>query len=85
MDKILSARVDEKVIRQIGMLASRLHTSKKAIIEGAIASYAEKIALESKLDILELTSGAWQRPESAEQSVTNARATFRQSMERHHQ
>jgi predicted transcriptional regulator len=36
MDKILSARVDESVANRIGLLARRLRTSKKKIIESAI-------------------------------------------------
>jgi len=44
MDKILSARVDESVIQQIGVLAHELDTSKKAVIEAAIRMFSEQTA-----------------------------------------
>lgn len=83
MDKILSARVDESVIRRIGSLARRLQTSKKRIIEDAIQHYADKIDREENFDVFEVTSGAWRRDEPAEQIVDEARETFRESMQRH--
>ena len=42
MDKIMSTRMDEAMIRHIGMLAKRLGTSKKAVLENAVRYYAEK-------------------------------------------
>ncbi len=83
MDKILSARVDETIIRRIGVLAQELDTTKKAVIEAAILSYADKIEAEKKIDVLEKTPGAWKRKESAEEDIEHARRTFRKSMERH--
>ena len=84
MDRILSARVDEAVLKRIGVLAKRLNTTRKAIIEQAILAYAEKIQEEQKFDILEQTHGAWQRDESSAETVARARKAFRESMERHH-
>ena len=49
MDKIFSARLEESVIRLIGMLARQLGTTKKAIIENAIRMYTEKIEKENKV------------------------------------
>jgi predicted transcriptional regulator len=83
MDKVLSARVDEAVVRRIANLARRLHTTKKAVIEGAIQMYAAKVEQESELDVLEETLGAWAREESASQTVKRAREAFRDSMRRH--
>lgn len=83
MDKILSARVDESVVQQIGNLAKQLNTSKKQIIEGAITLYAEKIEKETKKDILDQTFAAWQRNESARETVQKVRKSFRDSMERY--
>lgn len=83
MDKILSARVDEAIIKQIGLLADRLRTTKKAVIEGAITSYAEKIAAEKDMDLLKLTAGSWKRDETVEETVSGARKLMRVSMERH--
>lgn len=82
MDKVLSARVDESVVRCIGMLAHQLHTSKKKVIEGAIKMYAEQIAAEQDLDVLDRTFGAWKREDSAATLVSAARKTFRDAMAR---
>ena len=42
MDKIMSTRMDEAVIRRIGMLADKLGTSKKAVLENAVRHYARR-------------------------------------------
>ena len=61
MDKILSTRLDESVVRRINSLAQRLHTSKKKVIETAIEAYASKIDKEQEKDIFRETCGAWHR------------------------
>jgi predicted transcriptional regulator len=83
MDKILSARVDESVIRHIGMLAERLHLPKKAIIEKAIESYSRQVGADAAVDVLDQTLGAWCRNESPDETVLTARQAFQESMERH--
>ena len=83
MDKILSARVDEAVIRRIGALAQQLGTTKKAVIEGAVQLYAEKIEKERNTDVLEQTLGAWQRDESPAETVAQIRETVRDSLLRY--
>lgn len=85
MDKILSARVDEAIIRRIGALALQLGTTKKAIIENAVRSFAQKIEEENDMDVLEQTFGAWDRKESPQTTVENARKAFRDSMRRYHE
>jgi hypothetical protein len=59
MDKIMSTRMDEAVIRHIGMVAKKLGTSKKAILENAVRHYAEKIETEKDFDVLTDTFGIW--------------------------
>ena len=83
MDKVISARLDESIVRQIGALATNLGTTKKAIIEGAIRLYAQSIEDDRRVDVLENTLGAWCRPESSAQTVADAREAFRRSMHRH--
>lgn len=85
MDKILSARVDESVVSRIGSLARRLHTSKKKIIESAIETYADHVDKEQGFDVFEHTCGAWQRKESARDTVVKVRRAFRDSMQRRQQ
>lgn len=84
MDKVFSARVDEAIIRQIGLLARELKTTKKAIIESAVRLYSEQSGLKKKIDIFETTCGSWNRSESPDETVNQARSAFRKSMERHH-
>lgn len=84
MDKILSARVDESVIRRIGILAQRQGTTKKAVIEAAILAYEKTVKKGVDVDLLEQGFGAWHRKEPVEKTVGEARKAFRNSMQRHH-
>ena len=83
MDKIFSARVDEGVIREIGLIAEQLETTKKAVVEEAVRAYGERVRSESKQDVLDRTYGAWKRDEKPDETVQRAREAFRGSMERH--
>ena len=83
MDKVLSARVDESVVRQIGLLAHQLRVSKKRILEGAVRLYAHTMRSKSELDVLEHTFGAWKRKEKAGATAAAARQAFRRVMLRH--
>ena len=85
MDKILSARVDESIIQQIGILARELNTSKKAVIEAAIKLYSEQTGVDKKINVFEQTCGAWDRSETPHESILIARSAFNKSMKRHHQ
>lgn len=83
MDKIMSTRMDEAVIRHIGMLAKKMGTSKKAVLENAIRYYAEKIEAEQGFDVLTHTFGSWVREESAAETVQAIKQTMRKSQERY--
>lgn len=83
MDKILSARVDEVVVREIADLAHRLHTTKKHVIEQAVRQFAEAVESAESTDVLERTCGAWKRREGAGKTAAKARRAFRASMNRH--
>lgn len=83
MDKIMSTRMDEAIIQHIGMLATKLGVSKKAILENAVRQYAEKIEAEQGFDILTHTCGSWQRDESAAETVQTIKQTMRKSQERY--
>ncbi len=83
MDKILSARIDEEIIQKINLIAGELKTTKKSVIENAIRNYAEKIEEDGKIDVLEMTSGAWNREENPEETIKATRNKFNQSMKRH--
>ena len=83
MDKIMSTRMDESIIQHIGMLAKKLGTSKKAVLENAIRYYAEKIEDEQGFDVLSQTFGSWKRHESAAETVHSIKDTMRKSQERY--
>ena len=84
MDKILSARVDEVVLSKLNSIAAQLHKSKKSVLESAIQLYASQIEKTENRDIFDDAFGAWDRTESTVESLTTARTTFNQSMQRHH-
>jgi hypothetical protein len=75
--------MDEAVIRHIGMLAKKLGTSKKAVIENAVRCYAEKIETEQDFDVLTHTFGSWRRDESAAETVQTIKEKMRKSQERY--
>ena len=83
MDKIMSTRMDESVIQHIGMLARRLGTSKKAVMENAVRFYSEKIEAEQGVDVLSHTFGSWQRDESTAETVKLIKDATRKSQERY--
>ena len=71
------------MIRHIGMLAERLGTSKKAVLENAIRYYAEKIEAEQGFDVLTYTFGGWERDKSAAETVNTIKDAMRKSQERY--
>lgn len=83
MDQIISARVDDKIVKRINHLAEKTGASKKSIIEKAILLLSRKIESEKGTDIFDQTFGAWQRKESAQKTVSRIRAAFRESMHRY--
>lgn len=84
MDKVLSTRVSESVVREVGILARQLHTTKKAVVEGAIRLFAGKVAEDGQFDLLDAAFGAWKRDEAPATTAKRARSAFTQSMTRHH-
>lgn len=83
MDKVMSTRMDETVIQHIAILAKKLGTSKKAVLENAVRCYAENVGTEEDLDILKHTFGSWKRDESAAETVKAIKDTMRKSQERY--
>jgi predicted transcriptional regulator len=79
MDKIMSARVDEDIIRQIGVLAKQLDTTKKNIIERAVKLFSQKMEKEIETGVFDQTFGTWRRNEKTEVTVRRARKHFQNS------
>ena len=73
MDRVLSVRVDESVIHLLDQLVRRLGGTKKALIEKAIARFAEEVESETgKLDLFSQTFGAWKRTESVIETIQDS-------------
>ena len=83
MDKIMSTRMDEAVIRHIDILAKKLGTSKKAVLENAVRYYVDKIEAELGFDVFTHTFGSWRRDKSAAETVHIIKDTMRKSQERY--
>lgn len=83
MDRIVSARIDDKVAKQINDLAHKMHTTKKAVIEKAIELLGHKVDTEKKSDVFDRTCGIWKRKESVKDTVSHIRTAFRKSMHRY--
>jgi predicted transcriptional regulator len=83
MDSILTARVDDAVLRRLTLLARRLGTSKKAVLERAIGELADRLELEEKIDLLDHTHGVWKRDEEPKETVSTGKQAFSRSMKRH--
>ncbi len=82
MDKVFSARIDESVAGCINSLAKQLHSTKKQVLERAIALFAAQVEREQNADLLGQSFGAWNREESTQETVDASRTAFRNSMER---
>lgn len=85
MDKVLSSRIDESVIALIDRLAHERRLPKKRILEEAIQLYSRQAEDQQRLDVFAGTCGAWQRDESASDTVAGVRAALDQGLRRHHQ
>lgn len=83
MDKVFSTRLDESVADRIGGLARRLKTSKKRVIEEAVALLESSLGESASTAFLDASFGVWRRDESVEGTVESARNAFRQSFERY--
>ena len=83
MDRILSARIDDAVYQKINDLSSKMHTSKKSIIEKAIGLLGQRYEEEEGTNVFDETCGIWKRNEKPEETVAQVRLAFRESVKRH--
>ena len=83
MDKMISARIDELSYHRLNQIARLLKTSKKKILENAIAHYAQKVESDKKVDIFDQTFGCWKRDESPQQTIQSIRDSMNKSLRRH--
>ncbi|MBD3345525.1 MAG: hypothetical protein GF401_10725 [Chitinivibrionales bacterium] len=83
MDRIFSARIDDAVYRKINNLSSKMHTSKKKIIEKAVTLLGKHFEEDKHTDVFDETCGAWKRDEKIDKTMEKAKAAFNESMKRH--
>ena len=83
MDKVFSTRLDEDLIRQINILATKKSMSKKKVLEKALRAYLNSVAETLEDDILNRSFGIWERDESTEQTIAKSRQIFREGFSRH--
>jgi hypothetical protein len=85
MDKVFSARINEAVLRELGVATERLGITKKAFLEKAIRLAAANLGRAANDEIWESAFGAWQREESTRETVARAKGAFRKAATRHHE
>ena len=82
MDRIFSARIDNAIYQKINDLSSKMHTTKKAVIEKAINLLGQRYEQEEETNVFDETCGIWKRNETPEETVVQVRKVFRESMKR---
>jgi len=83
MDRIISARIDDRIYKKINDLSVKMNTSKKSVIEKAIELLGKAYQESSKTDVFEETCGIWKRTDSPEKIFSIARGAFNKSLKRH--
>jgi GTP-sensing pleiotropic transcriptional regulator CodY len=84
MDRILSTRIDDAVYRKITYLSSKMHTSKKMIIEKAVSLLGQHFEHDKENDVFAQTCGVWKSSETPAETVVQVKTRFRESMHRLH-
>ena len=84
MDKVLSTRLDERILAQLEEATRRLRISKKQFLEEAIELRAGEIARSDFADVLASSAGAWaDRPGTTEQIIEEGRESSRGALHQH--
>jgi len=74
MDKVLSARLDERVIEELDFATKKLRMTKKQFLEEAIHLRAKETRIEETLRIIDASFGAWKREdETIDETLANIR------------
>ena len=76
MDRVISARLDEKIIEELDFATKRLRMTKKQFLEEAIRLRAKETRLEETLRIIDESFGAWKRDD---ETIDETLATIRAS------
>jgi hypothetical protein len=81
MDRVLTARIDPKILDELNEVTRRLGISKKRFLEEAIRLRAAQE--ECRPDVWAETAGAWERDESPEETIEAIRESFRKNWRRY--
>ena len=83
MDKVLSARLDEKIIEELDFATKKLRMTKKQFLEEAIRLRAKETRLEETLRIIDESFGAWKRDdETIDETIAGARRAAEEAYRR---
>lgn len=83
VDRVLSTRLPEDVIRELEDASRRLGITKKQFLSEAIRLRATDTSRQRAREILARAAGSWQREEPPEDTVRKARDPFREAWRRH--
>jgi hypothetical protein len=77
--KVLSARLDEAVVAELGRMVRRLGMTEKQFLEEAIRLRSRQADNAENQDVWADTLGAWKRREKPETTIRKARRAFEES------
>ena len=83
MDKVLSTRLDEKVIAELERATQKLGMTKKQFLEEAISLRAKETSTEERLLLVRQSQGAWDREEMVEETLARHRQDRARQFRRH--
>src|SRR3989442_14323107 len=84
MDKIFSTRLDESVIVELERVTKRHGMTKKQLVEQAIQERARQLTVGESSSGWTETFGAWNRKETAAQTVNKTRNQFHRTFRGEH-
>lgn len=83
MDKVLSTRLDEKVIAELTRCSQKLGMTKKQFLEEAISLRAKEATVEERLRVVRETFGALKHDdETPDESLAKIRRSREEEWER---
>jgi len=82
MAAIFSTRMDEALIERLDRVAKNRGMTKKKIVENALRTYLDSLGEDDDADPLEASFGAWERDETAEETVDAIRERMRKAIRR---
>lgn len=83
MDKVLSTRLDERVITELERASKKLGMTKKQFLEEAISLRAKEASIQQRLLLVRQSQGAWDREETFDETLSRRRQDSERQFRRH--